>query len=58
MCLNRIEQTAIMSNQLAIVLGLIIVSGLAVDAYSFDWTNTLYLARKLMDLIEWMAFWR
>ncbi len=47
-----------MTNQLAIVLGLVIVSGLALDAYSFDWANTLFLARKLMELIEWMAFWR
>ena len=54
-CTKRAEK---MTNQLAIILGLIIVTALAIDAYSFNWDGTLFLARKLTDLIEWLAFWR
>ncbi len=47
-----------MTNQIAITLGAIILIGLGLDWYIGDWTATLYLSRKLADLIEWMAFWR
>ncbi len=47
-----------MTNSAAIVLGLLILGALGLDAMLFDWTNSLFLARKLNDLIEWMAFWR
>ena len=47
-----------MNNQLALALGALILIGLGLDYYEFDWANTLYLGRKLADLIEWMAFWR
>ena len=47
-----------MTNQLALILGFAIVTGLTIDAYSYGWDNTLFLARKLQDLIEWLNFWR
>lgn len=47
-----------MTNQIALLLGALILIGLGVDYYSYDGSNTLFLARKLADLIEWMAFWR
>ena len=47
-----------MTNQIAIVLGSIILIGLGLDWFLGDWSATLYLSRKLADLIEWMAFWR
>ena len=47
-----------MTNQIAIALGALILLGLGVDAQLYDWSNTLFLARKLVDLIEWMSFWR
>lgn len=47
-----------MTNQIAIILGTLIVIALGLDYQYFDWTNTLFLARKLAALIEWMAFWR
>ena len=47
-----------MTNQLALILGFAIVTGLTIDAYSYGWENTLFLARKLFDLIEWLKFWR
>ncbi|MEO0752793.1 MAG: hypothetical protein AAFY25_13450 [Pseudomonadota bacterium] len=47
-----------MTNQLALLMGFAIVTGLTIDAYSYGWENTLFLARKLLDLIEWLKFWR
>ena len=47
-----------MTNTTSIGLGLLIMIGLVVDASLFDWSNTLFLARKFTDLVEWLAFWR
>lgn len=47
-----------MTNQIALILGAVILIGLGIDYYQFEWSNTLFLARKLAALIEWLAFWR
>ena len=47
-----------MTNQIAIVLGILILAALGLDAYAFDWSNSFFLARKFIDLLEWLAFWR
>lgn len=47
-----------MTNQIAVALGLLIVIGLGIDWQMFGWENTLFLARKFTDLLEWLAFWR
>ncbi|MEM6586888.1 MAG: hypothetical protein AAF641_00445 [Pseudomonadota bacterium] len=47
-----------MTNQLALILGFIVVTLLTIDAHSFGWDNTVFLARKLLELIEWLKFWR
>lgn len=47
-----------MTNATSVGLGVIILIGLGIDATQFDWSGTLFLARKLTDMIEWMAFWR
>lgn len=47
-----------MTNQIALWLGALILIGLGVDYFYFDWANLVFLTRKLADLIEWMAFWR
>jgi len=47
-----------MTNTIAIGLGALIFLGLGLDYALFDWSNTVFLGRKLVDLIEWMAFWR
>lgn len=47
-----------MTNQIAIGLGLLIAVFLGIDAMVYDWSNTLFLAKKFADLIEWLAFWR
>ena len=47
-----------MTNRLAVWLALIIAALLAYDYYQFDWANTVFIIRKFVDLIEWIAFWR
>ena len=47
-----------MTNRLALVIGLVLLILLASDAFFADWANSIYLGRKLVDLIEYLAFWR
>ena len=47
-----------MTNRIAIVLVLLILAGMAYDAQRNDLHATIFVLRKLMDLIEYLAFWR
>lgn len=47
-----------MTNSITIFLVLLILSALGLDYMYNDWTASLFLARKLAEMIEWMAFWR
>ncbi|WP_181375894.1 hypothetical protein [Palleronia abyssalis] len=46
-----------MTNRIASVLGPLVVLSIWMDVH-YDWGATLFLARELFALIEWMAFWR
>jgi hypothetical protein len=46
------------TNQIAIVLAASILALLVADWQLFDLSNSLFLARKFADLLEWVAFWR
>ncbi|MDP5085440.1 MAG: hypothetical protein NWQ23_08465 [Yoonia sp.] len=47
-----------MTNTIALCLGLLLLALFAFDYAQYDLANALFLSRKFMDLIEWMAFWR
>ena len=47
-----------MTNTLAIWFVIIIAAFLAIDGVLFGWTMSLFLGRKFVDLLYWMAFWR
>ncbi|MEM1151067.1 MAG: hypothetical protein AAGI03_10990 [Pseudomonadota bacterium] len=47
-----------MTNQLAIILGALVIIALILDAVLNGSSASLFLIKKLTDLIEWMAFWR
>lgn len=47
-----------MTNAIAFWLGLFIVIALGVDYYFFGTEHFLFLAKKLMEFMEWIAFWR
>jgi hypothetical protein len=47
-----------MTNGMAAVLALLLAGLVAADVFLNDTSALLFLARKALDLIEWLAFWR
>ncbi len=47
-----------MTNKIAIILGLIIVSAVIVDMVVWQGEELLFLFRKADEFVEWLAFWR
>ena len=47
-----------MSDRTALILGAMIVGTFALDFWVFDTGATLFLLRKLTQLVEYLAFWR
>ncbi|EAQ01478.1 glyceraldehyde-3-phosphate dehydrogenase [Pseudooceanicola batsensis HTCC2597] len=47
-----------MTNKVAIGLAVLILGLLVVDWQMFGLNNSLFLAKKFSDLLEWVAFWR
>ena len=47
-----------MTNLIAIVLGLILITALAVDTMFYGTEHLIFLGKKMLELIEWVAFWR
>ena len=47
-----------MTNKIAIFLCVLIAAGLLWDQFRNDGQAALFMARKTVDLIEWLAFWR
>jgi len=47
-----------MTNRIAIGLAVVIAGFLALDAWAFGGSLTVFLGRKGLELIEWIAFWR
>ena len=47
-----------MTNRIALWLGLILIAGALADYALNDGAALFFLARKFLELIEWVAFWR
>lgn len=47
-----------MTNQLALMMGAAIVVAVAVDLTLYNGDTLLFLSRKFVDLMHWVAFWR
>ncbi len=47
-----------MTNRIAIWLGGLLVLMIGADVLLFGSDHLVFLGRKMLDLIEWMAFWR
>jgi len=47
-----------MTNQIAIALGLLFLGLLGLDGFLLDWSGSLFVLKKLADMIEYIAFWR
>ena len=47
-----------MTNQITIVLGLLILGLFALDALVLHWNLPVFLGKKFAGLIEFLSFWR
>ena len=47
-----------MTDRIALALGLVIAAALVFDAVAADWGFSLFLARRFVDLLDWLSFWR
>jgi hypothetical protein len=47
-----------MTNTIALYLGIVILIGVGLDLALNDGAALVFLARKLVGLVEWVAFWR
>ncbi|MEM6889445.1 MAG: hypothetical protein AAF636_15055 [Pseudomonadota bacterium] len=47
-----------MTNRIAVTLGALILGIAVLDVIIFGLDHMIFLGKKLLDLIEWMAFWR
>ena len=47
-----------MTNRIAVVLGGLLVLAIVLDMALNGSDHLVYLGKKLVELIEWIAFWR
>lgn len=47
-----------MTNSLAISLVILIAAALAIDYTFFDWAGSVFMAKRGIDLIQYLAIWR
>ena len=47
-----------MTNKIAFVLALIIIGAIVADYVYYGTEHIIFLAKKMAELIEWLAFWR
>ncbi|AUQ66416.1 hypothetical protein PhaeoP78_01549 [Phaeobacter inhibens] len=48
----------IMTNKVALILALLILTAIAVDLWLFGTEHMVFLGKRLFELIDWVAFWR
>ena len=47
-----------MTNRLAIALGMLVLAVVVADLFYFEWGLMVFLGRKMLAFIEYLAFWR
>jgi len=47
-----------MTNRGALILALFIIAAITIDVMIYGSDHLLFLAKKLAELLEWIAFWR
>lgn len=47
-----------MTNRIAVYLGAFLIGLILVDVLVFGTEHIVFITKKLLELIEWMAFWR
>jgi hypothetical protein len=46
-----------MTNQIALFLGLVMLAAIGLDVLANEGTALAFLAKKFLDLVEWVIFW-
>jgi hypothetical protein len=52
------KQESHVTNRIAIFLGLFLIAIIVADIMIYGDEHVIFLAKKLFELIEWIAFWR
>ncbi len=47
-----------MTNRLASLLALLLLAAILLDVWLYGSEHLVFLGKKFLELIEWMAFWR
>lgn len=47
-----------MTNRIALVLALMIIAALAIDIFVYGSAHMIFLGKKFLEFLEWIAFWR
>lgn len=47
-----------MTNSIALYLGLGLLAAIGADYYMFGTEHLLFLSKKFLTLLDWVAFWR
>ncbi|UWQ13458.1 hypothetical protein K3556_10925 [Aliiroseovarius sp. M344] len=47
-----------MTNQIALVLGILILVLVGADLLLADGSSLVFLSKKFLEFTEWLAFWR
>ena len=47
-----------MTNRIAAVLAFMIIAAIATDVVRFDGAGSVFVLRKFILLLDWLAFWR
>lgn len=55
---GRTNRSRHVTNPIALILGLILITAMVVDVMYFGTEHMVFLGKKMFDLMEWMAFWR
>lgn len=53
-----VSERSDVTNTIAVVLGALVLGGLASDVVFNDTKASLFLAKKFLEFLEWIAFWR
>jgi hypothetical protein len=46
------------TTRLSIILGVILIALFTADIFWFGKEHMIFLGKKMLELIEWLAFWR
>lgn len=47
-----------MTNTIAVVLGGFLIAAIAIDIALFGDVHMIFLGKRMLELIDWIAFWR